>query len=64
MEFNVPKLKGVPFETAIIKHCRRRESSLEEAPIEMYLTGVLVRCVEDITEALWGTKVSFGTIKT
>ncbi len=59
---NVPKLKGVPFETAIMECCRRRESSVEEALIEMYLAGVSVRRVEDITEALWGTKVSPGTI--
>lgn len=28
----------------------------------MYLAGVSVSHVEDIAEALWGTKVSFGTI--
>ena len=28
----------------------------------MYLAGVSVRPVEDITETLWGTKVSPGTI--
>lgn len=28
----------------------------------MYLTGVSVRRVEDITEALWGSKVSPSTI--
>ena len=58
----MPKLKGVPFETAIIERYRRRESSVEEALIEMYLAGVSVRRVDDITEALWGTKVSPGTI--
>ena len=58
----VPKLKGIPFETAIIERYRRRESSVEEALIEMYLAGVSVRRVEDITEALWGSKVSPGTI--
>jgi len=58
----VPKLKGVSFETAIIERYRRRESSVEEALIEMYLAGVSVRRVEDITEALWGTKVSPATI--
>lgn len=62
VELNVPKLKGVPFETAIIERYRRRESSVEEALIEMYLAGVSVRRVEDITEALWGTKVSPATI--
>lgn len=58
----VPKLKGIQFETAIIERYRRRECSVEEALIEMYLAGVSVRRVEDITEALWGTKVSPGTI--
>ena len=62
MELNVPKLKGVPFETPIIERYRRRESSVEEALIEMYLAGVSVRRVEDITEALWGTEVSPATI--
>ena len=58
----VPKLKGISFETAIIERYRRRESSVEEALIEMYLTGVSVRRVEDITEALWGSKISPSTI--
>ena len=38
------------------------ESSVEEAIIEMYLAGVSVRRVEDITEALWVSKVSPATI--
>ena len=59
---NVPKLRRQTFETAIISRYRRRETSVEEALIEMYLAGVSVRRVEDITEALWGTKVSPGTI--
>ena len=58
----MPRLKGVSFETAIIERYRRRESSVEEALIEMYLAGVSVRRVEDITEALWGSKVSPATI--
>jgi transposase-like protein len=62
VKLKMPKLKGVPFETAIIERYRRRECSVEEALIEMYLAGVSVRRVEDITEALWGTKVSPGTI--
>ncbi len=59
---HVPKLKGVQFETAIIERYRHRETSIEEALIEMYLAGVSVRRVEDITEALWGTRVSSGTV--
>jgi transposase-like protein len=58
----VPKLRNLPFETAIIERYRRRESSVEEALIEMYLAGVSVRRVEDITQALWGTRVSASTV--
>ena|SRR5699024_4576989 len=58
----MPKLRKQPFETAIIERYRRRECSVEEAMIEMYLAGVSVRRVEDITEALWGTKVSPATV--
>lgn len=62
VNLRIPKLKGLTFETAIIERYKRRETSVEEALIEMYLAGVSVRRVEDITEALWGTKVSPGTI--
>jgi transposase-like protein len=58
----MPRLRSVPFETAIVERYRRRESSVEEALIEMYLAGVSVRRVEDITEALWGTRVSPSTV--
>ncbi|KAA5604276.1 IS256 family transposase [Roseospira marina] len=58
----VPKLRRQTFETAIVERYRRRESSVEEALIEMYLAGVSVRRVEDITEALWGTRVSPSTV--
>lgn len=62
INLNVPKLRKTTFETAIIERYRRRESSVEEALIEMYLAGVSVRRVEDITEALWGTRVSPATV--
>ena len=62
VELKIPKLRGIKFETAIIERYRRRESSVEEALMEMYLAGVSVRRVEDITEALWGMKVSSGTV--
>lgn len=58
VNLNIPKLR----ETAIIERYRRREASVEESLIEMYLAGVSVRRIEDITETLWGTKVSPGTI--
>jgi len=62
VSLQMPKLKKVTFETAIIERYKRREISVEEAMVEMYLAGVSVRRVEDITEALWGAKVSPGTI--
>jgi putative transposase len=62
VRLKIPKLRTMTFETAIIERYKRRESSVEEALIEMYLAGVSVRRVEDITQALWGTKVSAGTI--
>lgn len=58
----VPRLRSLAFETQIIERYQRRESSVEEALVEMYLAGVSVRRVEDITEALWGTRVSPSTV--
>ena len=62
VKLKVPKLRQQVFETAIIERYRRREASVEESLIEMYLAGVSVRLVEDITEALWGTRVSPATV--
>lgn len=62
VNLQMPKLRQHKFETAIIERYRRRESSVEEALMEMYLAGVSVRRVEDITQALWGTRVSPGTV--
>ena len=62
VEVKVPKLRKQTFETAIIERYRRRDISIEEAIVQMYLAGVSVRSVEDITEALWGTRVSSGTV--
>ncbi len=47
VNLKVPKLRRQTFETAIIERYRRRESSVEEALIEMYLAGISVRRVED-----------------
>ena len=58
----VPKLRSLPFETQIIERYRRKEASVEESLVEMYLAGVSVRRVEDITEVLWGTRVSPSTV--
>ena len=62
VDLRVPKLRKLPFETQIIERYRRRQASVEEALVEMYLAGVSVRRVEDITEALWGTRVSASTV--
>lgn len=62
VQLKVPRLRQMRFETEIIERYRRRESSVEEALMEMYLAGVSVRRVEGITEALWGTRVSPSTV--
>jgi transposase-like protein len=46
VKLKVPKLRQQAFETAIIERYRRRESSVEEALIEMYLAG-LKKCAKD-----------------
>ena len=58
----VPKLREQRFQTAVVERYRRRESSVEEALVEMYLAGVSTRRVADITEALWDTRVSSATV--
>ena len=58
----MPKLKGMRFATAIIERYKRRETSVEEAMIEMYLAGVSTRRIEDVSEVLWGTSVSAATV--
>jgi transposase-like protein len=62
VELKVPKLRSLPFESAVIVRYRRRETSVEEALVEMYLAGVSVGRVEDVTEALWGVRVSSSTV--
>ncbi len=62
VRLKVPKLRRTTFETAVIERYRRRESSVEEAIIEMYLAGVSTRRVEDVTEALWDVRVSPSTV--
>lgn len=59
---DVPKLRGATFQTTVIERYRRRETSVEEAIIEMYLAGVSTRRIEDVSEILWGAGVSAGTV--
>ena len=53
VELHVPRLRTLPFETQIIERYKTKQSkaNVEEALIEMYLAGVSVQQVEDITEA-------------
>ena len=62
VNLKVPKLSRATFETQIIERYRRREASVEESLVQMYLAGVSVRRVEDITEGLWGSRVSPSTM--
>ena len=50
LELRVPKLKGAVFESAVIERYRRREESVEEALIDMYLAGVSTRQVDDMAK--------------
>ncbi len=57
----MPKLKGMRFATAIIERCRRRETSVGEAMIEIQLAGAPTRRIEDVSEILRGSPVSAAT---
>lgn len=54
----MPKLRGANFRTAVIEHYRRRETSVGEAIVEMYLAGVSTKRIEDVSGLLWGAPVS------
>lgn len=56
------KFKGMKFATAVIERDKRRETSVEEIIIEMYLAGVSTRRIKDVSEILWGAGVSVGTV--
>ena len=62
LSLKVPKLKGALFESAVIERYRRRESSVEEALMEMYLAGVSTRRVDDISQLLWGERMPSQTL--
>ncbi|WP_033508008.1 transposase, partial [Bifidobacterium minimum] len=48
--------------SAVIERYRRREESVEEALIDMYLAGVSTRRVDDISQALWGERMPPQTL--
>ena len=62
VELNVPKLRGATFASKVVERYRRRESSVEEAMMEMYLAGVSTRRIQDVSEILWGSSVSPATV--
>ena len=62
MTLRVPKLKGALFESAVIDRYRRREESVEEALIDMYLAGVSTRQVDDISRLLRGERMPSQTL--
>ena len=62
LTLKMPKLRGMRFATAFTERHERRETSMEEAIIEMRLAGVSTRRIEDVSEILWGAGVSAGTV--
>ena len=62
MSLKVPKLKGAVFESAVIERYRRREESVEEALVAMYLAGVSTRQVDDVSQLLWGDRMPSQTL--
>ena len=62
LNLRVPKLKGEVFRSQVIERCRRREESVEEALMEMYMAGVSTRRVDDISQLLWGERMPPQTL--
>jgi len=57
----IPKLRTLTFETAIIQRYQKREISVEEALVEMYLAGVSVRWVGRLDcYKFYGFSISFS----
>ena len=53
VEVKMPKLRQQTFDSVIIERYRRRNISIEEAIVQMYLAGVSVRRVEDYKTEKW-----------
>ena len=53
---------GATFQTVVIERYCRRETSVEEAMMEMYLAGVSTKRIEDASEILWDSEVSVGAV--
>jgi transposase-like protein len=61
-----PKQRDKPeqdgYDTAIINRYKAGKCSLEETLIEIYLSEMSLRGVEDVSERLWGSKVNVSTV--
>jgi transposase-like protein len=64
MVLKFPRLREVAFTSSIVQRYQRRECSLDEALVEMYFAGVSTRRIQDVTEALFGGKVSAQQMST
>lgn len=62
LRLQVPKLKGELFRSMVVSRYRRREESVDEALIDMYLAGVSQRRVDEISRDLWGTRTAPATL--
>lgn len=62
LSLRIPKLKGEVFRSQVIERYRRREESVEEALMEMYMAGVSTRRVDDISQLLWGERMPPQTL--
>lgn len=56
------KPESAVFESAVIERYRRREQSVEESLIDMYLAGVSTRRVDDTGRLLWGDRMPSRTL--
>lgn len=57
MRLKVHKLKGAIFSSVVVERYRRREESVEEALIDMYLADASTRQVDDVSQLLWDDRM-------
>lgn len=62
VESGASELRSATSRTAVIERHRKREISVKEAIVEMYLAGVSTRCIEGVPELLRGSPVSPGIV--
>lgn len=62
MSDKIIRFDDAMFGLAVIERCRRRESGVEEALMEMCLAGVGTRGVDDTGRLLWGERMPSRTL--